>query len=202
MTQDILHRAGPAATLAPRVPLGDEARALLRPEWSARQYLDALTAAGHLIDAVRFLAWALPRREGVWWACQCIRTAGLSEDEAALAAAEKWAVSATDDHRRAAFTAGEAGNFESPAGVAALAAFWSGGSLAPPKLAVVPPAENLCPNAVGNAVILAAVASAPEKAEEKYRLFLQVGMDVAEGKNRWKEERPASPPGRPPAGRR
>ncbi len=196
MQADILQRAGPAATLAARVKLGDEARALLQREWSARQYLEALLAAGHLLDAIRFLAWALPRREAVWWACQCIRAANLPEgppeDAAALAAAEKWASSATEDHRRAAFAAGEAVKFETPAGLAALAAFWSGGSLAPPKLPVVPPAEKLCPETVGNVVILAGVLHEPEKADEKYRAFLQLGKDVAGGSNRWKDERPAA----------
>jgi hypothetical protein len=203
MTPDLLQRAGPAATLVPRAKLGDEARALLRPEWTARQYLDALIAAGHLVDAVRFLAWALPRREAVWWACQCIRAAGLppgpAEDEAALAAAQMWAASATEDHRRTAFTASEAVNFETPAGLAALAAFWSGGSLAPPKMPVVAPAEHLCPSTVANAIIMAGVLREPEKAGEKYGMFLQLGDDVAQGRNRWKEEHPA---GRPPPGRR
>jgi hypothetical protein len=216
MTPDILQRAGPAATLAAKVNLSDEARALLRPEWPSRPYLEALVAAGHLVDAIRFLAWALPRREAVWWACQCIRAANptvaasgslagsqpttgpvvATEDAAALVAAEKWSSSATEDHRRAAFAAAEAAKFETPAALAALAAFWSGGSLAPPKLPVVPPAEKLCPEAIGNAVILAGVLHEPEKADEKYRAFLQLGQDVAAGGNRWKEERPAAPAGR------
>jgi hypothetical protein len=204
MQADILQRAGPAATLAARVKLSDEARALLRPEWSAQQYLEALLGAGHLVDAIRFLAWALPRREAVWWACQCIRAAGRATavsavsaegaaEDPALAAAEKWAASATEDHRRAAFDAGEALKFETPAALAALAAFWSGGSLAPPKLPVVPPAEKLCPETVGTVVVLVGVVQEPEKAQEKYRAFLQLGDDVAQGSNRWKEDRPAAP---------
>jgi hypothetical protein len=206
MTPDMLQRAGPAATLAPRAKLSDEATSLLRPEWTARQYLEALIAAGRWHDAIRFLAWALPRREAVWWACQCIRAANLPpgppEDARALEAAEKWAASATEDHRRAAFAAGQTVNFETPAALAALAAFWSGGSLSQPRLPVVPPAEHLCPGTVGNTVILVGVIRTPEKAEEKYRAFLQLGKDVAEGKNRWKEERPAVPASRPTLGHR
>ena len=57
-----------------------------------------------------YLAWALPRREAVWWACQCVRAAVPpaegSADDAALQAAQRWASSATEDHRRAAFAAG------------------------------------------------------------------------------------------------
>ncbi len=191
MSANTLNRAGPAATLAAKVQLGEDALALMRPEWTARQFLEALLAAGHLREAIRYLAWALPRREAVWWACQCVRAAVPpaegSPDDAALQAAQRWASSATEDHRRAAFAAGEAVKFETPAGLAALAAFWSGGSLAPPKLPAVLPAEHLCPNAVSNAILLAGVLREPEKAEEKYRRFLALGDEVAQGMNRWKE---------------
>jgi hypothetical protein len=199
MSANTLSRAGPAATLAAKVQLGDEALALLQPQWTARQYLEALLSAGHLRDAIRYLAWALPRREAVWWACQCVSAAVPPEEGSpnaeALEAAQRWASSATEDHRRAAFAAGEAVNFETPAGLAALAAFWSGGSQAPPKLPAVLPAEHLCPNAVSNAVLLAGVLREPEKAEEKYRVFLGLGDEVAQGINRWKE-------GPAPTGRR
>jgi hypothetical protein len=204
-TPDLLTRAGPAATLAARLKLSDEAKALLRPEMTARQYLDAVVAANHHPDAIRLLSRALPRREAVWWACQCVRAAATEEipaaDSTALLAAEKWASSATEDHRRAAFTAGEATEFDTPAGLCCVAAFWSGGSLAPPKLAVVAPAEHLCPDAVANAVLLAGLLPEPDKAEAKNARFVALGTDVAEGRNRWQEERPATPGARPAARR-
>jgi hypothetical protein len=74
-----------------------------------------------------------------------------------------------------------------------VAAFWSGGSLAPPNVAEVPPGEHLTPGAVANAVLLAAVLSEPEKAAEKFRKFFALGVEVAEDKNRWPEEKPAQP---------
>jgi hypothetical protein len=52
------------------------------------------------------------------------------------------------------------------------------------------------PGAVANAVQLATVFHEPEKAAEKYRLFLSLAVDVAAGKNRWKDDS-ASPGGRP-----
>src|SRR5262245_44734732 len=86
--------------------------------------------------AVRLLAEALPKREAVWWACQCVRHAGGPElatlAVAALRAAEQWAADPSEDNRRAAYTAAQPVGFGTPAGCAALAAFLSGGSLGPP----------------------------------------------------------------------
>ena len=46
----------------------------------------------------------------------------------------------------------------------------------------------------GRAVILAVVRKEPEKAAEKYRRFAGLGVEVADGKNRWKDEIAAAPP--------
>jgi hypothetical protein len=195
MSHDVLERAGLTQAAALKAGLGGEAAALSRPGLTPRQYLDALASAGRWPEAVGFLAWALPRREAVWWACQCVRQAlppgEAGPARAALEAAERWAAAPTDENRRAAFAAAEAADFGTPAGCLGAAAFWSGGSMAPPKLPPVPPAEHLMPGAVVNAVQLAAVCRGPEKAAEKYRTFLALAADVAAGKNRWKDPAPA-----------
>jgi hypothetical protein len=202
---------GRAAEVCHKATLGDEARALLQPEMTARQFLELLVAQEHLADGVRFLAHALPKREAVWWACQCTRLVlGPSPPEpagAALQAAERWAAAPTDENRRSAFPAAEAADVGTPAGCAAVAAFLSGGSLAPPNLPEVPPGEHLTGQLVANGVLLAAVQSEPEKAAEKYRRFIALGLEVVEGKSRWAQERPAAPASsrpttRPPGGRR
>lgn len=192
--QDLLSRAGPASTLAQRLKLSDPARALLRADIQVRPYVDALVGANLHADALRMLARALPRRESVWWACQSVRSSKviLPSDEPVLAAAEKWATSATDDHRRAAFAAGQQIEFDTPAGLCALAAFWSGGSMAPPKLPVVQPAEHLCPDMVVHAVLLAGLLAKPEILANQYAQFIALAFDVASGSNRWKEERPVA----------
>jgi hypothetical protein len=64
--------------------------------------------------------------------------------------------------------------------------FFSGGSLAPPNVAEVPPPDHLSPGAVAGAVMLAAVAGEPAKAEEKYKKFLAIGADVASAKSKWR----------------
>jgi hypothetical protein len=168
-----------------RFPLTDEARAILQPDLSAEAFVDRLCTAGLWIDAVRFLAHGLPKREAVWWGCLAARAA-LSEAPHAAACgavepAEAWVYRPNEDHRRAAMAAATAAGNDSPAGWAARSAFWSGGSLAPPEAPVVPPAEMLTGAAVAGAVCLAAVQREPEHAAGKYRVFIAQGLDIAGG---------------------
>lgn len=174
-----------AAELAGKLELSEAARAALRDGVGPAEYLDALVASGQWPDAVRLLALALPKREAIWWACRCARAAGPAPAPAAgtaLGAAEAWVAEPTEERRRAAFPAAEAAQFGTPAGCAALAVFLSGGSLAPPDIAAVPPAEDLTGKTVAGAVLLAGVVAEPEKASEKYRAFVTDGLAIAEGK--------------------
>jgi hypothetical protein len=77
--------------------------------------------------------------------------------------------------------AAEAAGFRTPASWAAVAAFWSEGSLAPPDVPAVPPGDSLSAQAVTGAVMLAAVWSEPEKAPEKYATFLAQGRALGDG---------------------
>src|SRR5687768_947309 len=101
-----------AAEVCTHYTLGEEAKKLLRSDLTAVQYLDLLLAGQQHLDAVRFLAHALPKREAVWWACLCARQVCGAEAPApmtaALGAAEKWVAEPSEDHRRAALPAAEA----------------------------------------------------------------------------------------------
>jgi hypothetical protein len=180
-----------AAEVGRKVKLGEAAQALLREPQTPRQYVDALAAAGHFADAVQFLAAALPKREAVWWACWCARQGygktAPAPAAVALTAAEKWVLDPSDANRRAAHATAEPAGLGTPAGAAAVAVFFSGGSLAPPELAAVAPAEHITASAAAGAILLAAVLTDPQKAAEKYQKFLAAGFDVANGTNRWKE---------------
>jgi hypothetical protein len=182
-----------AAEVCRLCPPGEAAQKLLRPELTASQYLAALMEQQLDPDAIRFLAHALPKREAVWWACLCVRSARGTTPAAAAAAlyeAEKWAADPSEDNRRAAMSAAEVVGLSDPAGCVAAASFWSGGSLAPPNLPVVPPGEYLTAHGVAGAILLAAVFTEPARAPEKHRAFLKLGLDVASGANRWKEPAP------------
>lgn len=179
------------ASAGPGRALSDEAGALLTDALTPESFLDLLIAAGRHVDAETFLARVLPKREAVWWAAQCVRLAVGPEPKPevaeALRAAEEWAAVPGDANRRKAFTAAEAAGLGHPAGCTALAAFLSGGSLAPPKLPDVPPADHLTADCVASALQIAAVLNDPAKAPDHHRAFLDVGLDVARGKDRWKD---------------
>jgi hypothetical protein len=173
-----------------------KAQELLLPDHKPRQFYEILLTKELEVEAARFLAQALPKREAVWWACTSVRQASgaqiLPKASAALAAAEKWVAEPTEPNRQAAQpTAEAAGGMDTPAGCAAMAAFWSGGSMAPPGKQVVAPAENLTASAVAGALIQAALLNAPEKFAANLRGFLSVGVAVASGTNRWKESAPS-----------
>jgi len=178
-----------AGEAAERAALSDAARALLEPQASPQTYLAALTRAGLHADAVRFLAQALPPREAVWWACVCTRTtrspdrSDHPDNGAAQQAAESWVYEPTEKNRRLAMDCASRTDFQSPSAWSAVAAFWSGGSLAPPDLPDVPPAPHLCGTAVAGAVILAAVRQDPERAPERFDRFLRQGLNIAAGGN-------------------
>ncbi len=182
-----------AAEVAKLCPLSDEAKALLRDGQTPKQLFEQLLAKPLYLDAIRLLAATLPKREAVWWACLCARQAHGANPPAkiaaALTAAEKWVADPSEDNRRACQAAAEAEEMKTPAGCAAMAAFWSGGSLGPPNVPAVPPGEQLTGHGVAGAVMLAAVLNQPEKAAEKHKSFLNLGVEVASGTNRWKEGR-------------
>lgn len=182
-----------AAEVCGRFDIGEEARALLRPDLSPGDYLEILKGRDRFPAAIQFLAYALPKPEAVWWACKCVReSAGGSPTAAAAAAlqaAEKWVTNPTDENRRAAMPAAQGAGLATAAGAAALAAYVSGGSLAPANLPPVSPGDMLTAQTVTGAVLVAAVERETQKAFDKFRRFLVLGTEVASGTNRWDTRR-------------
>ena len=169
--------------------LGEEAMALLRPDLHPLDFVALLMEKALFPDAVRFVAHALPKREAVWWGWVCARRAAGENPQpkikAALDATERWIAQPNEDNRRLAMAAAEKAELGTAAGCAGLAAFFSGGSLAPPEAPVVPPGEFLTAKAVSGAVIFAAVDQEPEKAPEKFRSFVAQGVEVTTRLKLW-----------------
>jgi hypothetical protein len=103
----------------------------------------------------------------------------------ALDVTERWIVQPTEEHRRQALLFGEAADFGTPAGCAALAAFMTSGSLAPPEAPVVPPGEFMTAKAVSGSVTLAAVIGDPDTAPERFTEFVNLGIEVADRTRLW-----------------
>ena len=59
--------------------------------------------------------------------------------------------------------------------------------MAPPQLPTVPPPPHITGRLVGGAVLLAAVREDPLRQRERYREFLHIGWEVAQGQNLWAE---------------
>jgi hypothetical protein len=169
--------------------LGEDAMALARPDLHPREFVGLLLEKALFPDAVRFVAHALPKREGVWWAWVCARRAAGDTPpppiKAALDATEKWIAQPSEELRRSAMAAAQKAGTGTAAGCAGLAAFFSGGSLSPPEAPPVPPGEFLTAKAVAGAVIFAAVAKEPENAPEKFRAFVAQGLEVTQRIKLW-----------------
>jgi hypothetical protein len=102
-------------------------------------------------------------------------------DRMARELAENWVRQQTDKIRREAMGKAEAADFASPEAWAAVAAFWSGDSMAPEGQAAVPPPPHLCGTAVAGAVVLAAVRGDPLRQPARLKRFLESGRNIAAG---------------------
>ncbi|HUC63860.1 MAG TPA: hypothetical protein VMA53_00435 [Stellaceae bacterium] len=173
-----------AQDICDQFPLSAEAKPYLAPEIAPLDFLDLLVVHSLYFDAMQFLARALPKREAVWWSCTCARA--LPEDgrrpelAAGLQAAESWVYRPTEENRRKAEKAANAIKGSHPARWSAMAAFWSGGSLAAPDAPEVKPAEDFTAKAVAGAVMMAAGLDALER-EARSRRFIECGLDIANG---------------------
>src|SRR5450631_1327860 len=187
------HIPSKTVTISTVAELGEEAMALVRPDLKPLDFVALLMEKALYPDAVRFIAHALPKREAVWWAWVCARRAAGENPQpkikGALDATERWIAQPSEDNRRLAMAAAQKAELGTAAGCTGLAAFFSGGSLAPPEAPVVPPGEFLTAKAVSGAVIFAAVAQEPEKAPEKFRSFVAQGVDVSNRVKLWEPKK-------------
>jgi hypothetical protein len=168
----------------------EAALTLLRPDMTPGQYLFVLLDNQLYEDAVGFLAHALPKREAVWWACQCVRSvpAACSPPKAvaAVEAAARWARDPNEGNRQATLPPAEALEFDTAAGCVALAALRSCGYYGPPpSKPVIPPNEWLTAQAVSEAVQTAVEEAGGDPAGH-YRKCLALGIEVGNGTNRCK----------------
>ncbi len=186
-------RPGPKTPkdLATIAKLGDDAMKHLTPTIAHRAFVQKMVEAEQHQDAVKYIAHALPKREGVWWAWVTAKRAAGAEPapkiKDSLDATEKWIAQPTDPNRRLAFEKGEAADFGTAAGCTGAAAFFAGDSMAPPNVQAVPPGEWDTAKAIAGAVMMAVVEKEPEKAKEKFVAAIQQGLDVIGKIKLWPE---------------
>jgi hypothetical protein len=182
-------KASRATEVCKNFELKAEAQPLLGDGLSPLEFVRVLVERKQCPAAVQFLAHALPAREAVWWGCLCVRHVSGGElppkEADACKAAVEWVLEPTEDKRKAAQAPGEKAGIGTPAGGLAMATTWTGGSLAPPEAPVVPPGPFVPAKAIAGAILLAATKAPPVKIGDTQRLFVEMGVGVAQGQFVW-----------------
>lgn len=163
--------------LCAQAKIGGEAAALLTPQSTTKDFIALLVQKEIYPDAIRIVAHLLPKRESIGWGCLCVRHILSGKPEKPLpevhVAAERWVSAPNEDSRWAAKKIADGEDPRTLSGLLAMAVFFAGPSMTPANLQAVPPPETATPEIVGNVVVLAGVLTEPEKAKEKYRVFMQ-----------------------------
>ena len=75
-----------AAELIDAAALPEDAGALAQPDMQGNAFIDALSRSGRQPDGIRALAHALPARDAIAWAADCLRGAASPDKPAEIAA--------------------------------------------------------------------------------------------------------------------
>ncbi|WP_254508277.1 FHA domain-containing protein [Anatilimnocola floriformis] len=167
-------------------PVDDDTKKLAKPDWNTPQFVESLAGQEKFLDAIRVLAFAMGKLTVIEWAHRCVNIGcgeGLSKIDAnALDLVQRWLGDRSEGLRREIYAASQAADHGTAASWVAMAAFWSEGSMGPPPPAPpLAPGPTQCAHAATGAILLAAVAKQPEKAPDKYREFLRVGLEMVKG---------------------
>lgn len=134
-------------------------------------------------EAITFCAYLLPRRTAVWWGHECLGNLPDTLDEQdrlMLELAHEWVTEPEEDRRYAALDAGMSAEEKTPGVWVALAAGWSGGSLAPRGMDTVTPQPFLTARAI-NVGILFCLAKVPHGDRANVlKGFVEMGIKLAE----------------------
>ena len=185
MGQLVKANANVVSDLNQEFELSDEAESCVLPEQTIVEALAALVDKEFYQDAVSLLAFTLPRREAVWWACLATKddTSKLEEpdQQAALKAAEQWAIQPSEENRKIAAIFGDKLKRKTNAAWAATAAAWSAGNLTEGTEYNTPVPEHLYCPAVATAVVLSAELHSEKEIPSAYKQFLKQGLNLAQG---------------------
>jgi hypothetical protein len=154
----------------------------------------ALVRSGAGGAGCRIIACALPPRESVWWGWASARHASRVASAAplpkaasdALDAGERWIKQPDEDNRCAAWAAAQAAGLETAPGSATAACFFTGGSIAPPGSATIPPPAGLhC--TLSAAAIMSAAATDPDRFEALLDVYIDHGIAAVAKAGGWAE---------------
>ena len=122
----------------------------------------ALMASPRPVTALAFLAHLLPRREAIWWGCQCVSSMlGAEAKDEGMRLATQWVRDPDEAARRDALNYAQASDMRAATAWLARAVGYSGGSLVAPEQPPVKPPPEACALAVNAAIVFAATAKPP-----------------------------------------
>ncbi len=187
-----------AAEVARSYRLKPSGRDLLANGLTPLQYLDrAVEKPANHLDAVDFLARALPRREAVWWASLCLwlTTEGKPTPAAGdlLVAAVRWVLEPGDPRRVAVQDLLTAVEPTSAAGFLGNAVAQTGPTSPYAGAPLFDPEPTASADNVANCLHMAAVQGDATKVMPRYQDFVALGIGIARGKHPWVRPKPRSP---------
>ena len=131
-----------------------------------------------------YLSHLLPRREAVWWACQCVSAInGDAAQDEGFKLATRWVRDPDDAVRREALAYAQAGDLNQAGVWLARAVGYSGGSLAAPDQPPALPAPDACAQSVNAAVIMAATRAPSPMIGQWIRACAESGVRFAAGED-------------------
>jgi hypothetical protein len=176
------------AEIANEANLSEEARALIKEDIGPSRYVDLLESQGLFKDAILFLTHGFPIQLTIKWGCSCSRELlsiqQIEKCKASLQAADSWLEAPGDQTRWDARNAAEKSNMSSPVDLIAMAAFFSGGSIAPPEAPATFPPPYLASKLAGGAIQMVVVSQYPEKSADRYRRTLQISREIVKGERK------------------
>lgn len=180
-----------AVLICQRYELDATDQPLLKPDPEPEAFIGQLVEQKDWAAATEFLAYALPKREAVWWTCQMIRqnekVAGPAQ-QAALEGAESWVRKLDEPSRRIACDLCDSAGMMTPCGLVAMSVFYSGGSLGPPDIDPVEPEETLTARICAGALTLCAVREEYEQELAAQEQIVMTGIEIAKGAEGWDAE--------------
>ena len=163
----------PLQQLCERAKVSDEAKALLTDQSATKEFIALLVEKELFKDALRMMAFLLPKREAIGWGCLCVRHVLAADKDKPLPevqlAAERWVSAPNDDNRWAAKQLADKEKPATASGLLAKAAFFAGPSIVPPNMKPVPPPDQLTSEFVANAVFIAGLPKNQKRPRKSIR---------------------------------
>jgi len=175
-----------ASEVCARFYLDDKVRKLLQPGMAPREFIDLLLERKQYLDAMDFIAHALPAQDAIWWGCLCLQHVSGEKlepwEKQAAKSAVQWLLEPSEANRVAAKRPADVLGPASPAGALAAATHQTGGSIGPPDGPVIPPTPYSTNRAVALSVKVGSTKGDPSRTPITQRSLVELGIGVAEGR--------------------